>query len=332
VVTTYAGQAGVYGTTDGGPPATLARFGNVRGIAFGPTGTMYVSDASNQTVRQISTAGVVTTLAGNPGHPGHADGTGSGASFNEPMGLAVDALGNVYVADSENATVRRITPGGAVSTIAGVANQPGTVDGDGSDARFRRPSGLVIDHGDHHLYVADMSAQTIRRISLDTVAPVVSTVAGAPDMAGSGDGPAASARFNWPSGLALDSSGDLFVADSLNHTIRELSSGGIVSTVAGSAGARGSADGSAASARFSFPDSVTVDASGALYVADTQNDTIRRIVGGFVTTLAGSPGAPGAADGVGYAARFDSPVGLALDASGRLFVGDTNNDDIRRVS
>jgi sugar lactone lactonase YvrE len=333
VVTTFAGQAGVYGSTDAGPPPTLARFGRIVGIAFGSGGTMYVSDTSNQTVRRITAAGVVTTLAGTPGVTGHADGTGPAASFNEPAGIAVDDQGNVYVADMENATIRKITPAGVVTTIAGAAVEFGDVDGVGSGARFRRPNGLVIDPAGHDLYVTDTYAETIRKITLDTLEPVVTTVAGVPDAPGSVDGPAATARFDWPGGLAIDAAGNLFVADTLNHTIRELSATGTVSTIAGSAGSSGSADGPAASARFRFPGGVAVDDDADIvYVADSQNDTIRRIAGGLVTTIAGSPGALGTVDGVGYAARFAGPAGLVLDASGDLFVGDTGNFDIRMVS
>jgi sugar lactone lactonase YvrE len=332
VVTTFAGQAGVYGSTDAGPPPTLARFGRIVGIAFGPGATMYVSDTSNQTVRRISATGVVTTLAGTPGLTGHADGTGAAASFNEPAGLAVDAQGNVYVADMENATIRKITPAGVVTTIAGAAVEFGDVDGVGSGARFRRPNGLVIDPAGHDLYVTDTYAETIRKVTLDTVEPVVSTVAGVPDTPGSVDGPAATARFDWPGGLAIDAAGDLFVADTLNHALRELSATGTVSTIAGGSGVAGATDGPAANARFRFPGGVAVDDAGVVYVADGGNDTIRRIAGGFVTTFAGSPGSLGTADGVGYAARFAAPAGLALDPSGDLYVGDTGNFDIRTVS
>ena len=218
--------------------------------------------------------------------------------------MAVDSADNLYVADRNNHTIRKITSGGVVSTLAGSAGATGSAAGTGSAARFNYPEGVAVDSASN-LYVADSYNHTIRKITSDGV---VSTLAGSAGNAGSADGTGSAARFNGPSGVAVDSAGNLYVGDYGNHTIRKITSSGVVSTLAGLAGARGSADGTGSAARFNSPNGVTLDSAGNVYVADNQNSTIRKITsGGVVTTLAGSAGASGSADGAGSAARFDAP-------------------------
>ena len=270
----------------------------------------------------------ITTFAGSPNVSGAADGTPG--SLRNPYGIAIDAAKNLYVSDTLNNTIRKITPSRVMSTLAGTAGFFGSADGTGASARFNFPLGLAVDAGGN-VYVADAKNSVIRRI---TPAGVVSTFAGAPSQFGAADGAASTARFFLPYGLAMDGDGNLYVADSGNHTIRKITPAGVVSTFAGSAQQAGFTDGTGASARFNSPWGVAVDRSGALYVSDNQNNAIRRVSPtGVVSTLAGSgAGAAGSQDGTGGAARFDQPRGLAVDAGGNIFVMDYGNSTLRRIS
>lgn len=271
---------------------------------------------------------IVTTLAGTAGVSGSVDATGPAASFAVPRGIALGPGGVVYVADTFNSTVRTVDTFGRVRTFAGTATATGTTDANGTSARFNYPRGIAVK-ADGTVFVADTDSHTVRLI---TPTGDVSTLAGSPGVSGSADGTGTAARFNMPSGIAVDAAGNVFVADTNNHTIRKVTPGGVVSTVAGLAGENGSADGTS-SARFDTPRSVAVDAAGNLYVADFVNNTIRKITpAGVVSTLAGQHGAVGTADGVGAAARFRQPSGIAVDAAGFLYVADTYNYTVRRVS
>ena len=269
----------------------------------------------------------VTTFAGTSNVAGGVDGTPG--TFNSPYGLAVDAARNVVVADTINNTVRRITPGRVVSTVAGTLGQPGFLDATGAAARFNFPVGVAAD-GAGNVLVADARTFTIRRVS---AVGVVATFAGAGLQAGTADGPAASARFLLPYGVAVDAAGTIYVAEGGSHVIRRVSAAGVVTTLAGTAGAAGFADGAGAAARFNVPWGIAVDAAGTVYVADSENHVIRRIsAAGVVSTLAGQNGVTGYADGAGAVARFQQPRGLAVDAGGNLFVADHGNHTVRRIS
>jgi sugar lactone lactonase YvrE len=277
---------------------------------IGGVADVYVADYDNHIIRKITPAGVVSTLAGMAGASGSTDGTGNAARFDFPSGVAVDSAGSVYVADTSNHTIRMITPTGVVSTLAGMAGASGSTDDTGSAARFSSPSGVIVDSSGN-VYVADTGNDTIRKI---TPAREVTTLAGTGGSAGSADGTGSAARFNSPGGVAVDDAGNVYVADTSNHTIRKITPAGAVTTPAGSAGVQGSADGTGSAAQFNTPKAVAVDSAGNVYVADTSNDTIRKITpAGVVTTLAGSPGVPGSADGTGSAARFNLPGGVAVD-------------------
>ncbi len=325
IVSTLAGQAGTSGTADGAGSAV--RFHDPADVAVDSTGNIYVADTANHTVRKVTLAGVVSTLAGQALTPGSANGSGSAARFNHPSGLAVDGAGNVYVADTDNETIRRITPTGDVTTVAGQAGISGSTDGPGSTASFNGPSGVVVDAAGN-LYVADTLNHTIRRI---TSAGMVSTIAGAAGVSGSADGTGSAARFHGPQGLAIDGTGNLYVADTNNDTIRKVvTATGAVTTVAGQAGISGSTDGAPGQARFYFPSGVAVDSNGNLYVADTDNHALREVSpSGSVSTIAGTAGASGTADGLGAAARFNFPSGIAVDGTGNIYVADTSNHAIR---
>ncbi|MFI5180605.1 MAG: PKD domain-containing protein [Thermoanaerobaculia bacterium] len=327
VVTTLAGLAGTAGSTDG--TGSAARFSYPYSVAADGAGNVYVADAGNDTIRKVTSAGVVTTLAGLAGSTGSNDGTGSAARFNDPWGIAVDGSGNVYVADGYNQTIRKITPAGVVSTLAGLAGTSGSVDGTGSAARFHYPGNVAVD-GSGNVYVADTDNQTIRKV---TPAGVVTTLAGLAGNEDSVDGTGSAARFSYPEALAVDGSGNLYVADSGNNTVRKVTPAGVVTTLAGLAGSFGSADGTGSTARFNAPGGVTVDGSGNVWVADTNNQTIRKMTpAGVVTTPVGPGGGIGSTDGTGSAARFDYPEGLAVDGSGNVYVADTFNQTIRKVT
>ena len=326
VVTTLAGSHGSIGSADG--PGGAARFYYPYGVAVDLSGNVYVADTDNSTIRKVTTASVVTTLAGSP-DSGSNDGTGSAARFYYPFNVAVDSSGNIYVADSDNCTIRKITSAGVVTTLAGSAGLTGSADGTGSAARFNRPEGVAVDLSGN-VYVADSLNSTVRKI---TPAGVVTTLAGSAGLTGSADGTGSTARFIYPQGAAVDSSGNVYTADADNCTIRKITSVGVVTTLAGSPGVIGSTDGIGSAAHFSFPYGVAVDSTANVYVADSGNNTIRRITSaGVVITLAGSPGANGSADGTGNAARFHNPSGVAVDSSGNIYVADTDNCTIRKIT
>ena len=331
IVTTLAGSAGVTGSDDG--TGTAARFDQPEGVAVDANGNVYVSDTGNNTIRKIMPGGTVITLAGSPGVSGTANGTGSAAQFNQPEASAADANGNLYVADMGNHTIRKITPAGVVTTLAGSPGVSGSANGTGSAAQFSYPHGVAVD-GSGNVYVTDSGNHTIRKI---TPAGVVTTLAGSPGGFGSADGTGSAARFANPYGVAVDASGNVYVANSSNSTIRKITPAGVVTTLAGSAGNVGSADGTGSAARFQFPTCVAVDGSGNVYVADSGNNTLRKITpAGVVTTLAGNATAqPGSADGTGSAARFSFPEGVGVvsgSGGGTLYVADMGNSTIRKIT
>jgi sugar lactone lactonase YvrE len=282
------------------------------------TGTVVVTDRAHHAVKLISPIGQVTTLAGS-GKPGLVDGTGRQAEFKDPGGVAVDEARNlVYVADSGNHVLRRITFDGIVSTVAG-SGRPEDVDGVGARAGFKQLAGLAID-ANGTLYVADTGNNKIKRV---TPEGVVSTLAGIAH-GGLADGPLASALFKQPEGIAVSRSGAIYVADTKNNVLRKIENG-IVSTLAGT-GHGGAVNGSAAVAEFNAPAGIAVDEADTVYVADSGNNTIRSVANGVVSTLAGSPKA-GLADGSPSTALFSAPQGIA--SAGALYVADSGNDALR---
>jgi hypothetical protein len=273
----------------------------------------------------FGTADMVTTLAGTAGSRGEVDGTGSAARFNGPQGITSDGT-NFYVTDHYAHTIRKIVIAtGAVTTLAGLADNPGSTDATGSLARFNNPVGITTDGT--NLYVADSGNHTIRKILISTGA--VTTLAGAAGVSGTADGPLSGARFNIPRGITTDGT-LLYVTDTFNHTIRII--GDNVSTPAGAAGVIGTTDGPGSVARFNIPHSITTDGTN-LYVTDSDNFTIRKIVKTFpyaVTTLAGAAGVLGTTDGIGLAARFNRVRGINTDGTD-LYVADAYNHTIRKI-
>jgi len=327
VVTTLAGTAGVFGSTDA--TGAAASFNSPHGVATDGAGNVYVADTFNSIVRKITPAGAVTTLVGTAGVTGSTDATGAAARFFFPQGVATDGAGNVYVADTSNQTLRKITPAGAVTTLAGTAGSFGADDATGAAARFNYPQGVATD-GAGNIYVADTTNDIIRKI---TSAGVVTTLAGTVHAFGSTDATGTAARFNFPQGIATDGAGNVYVADSGNSVIRKVTPTGVVTTLAGSAGVSGSTDASGTAARFNTPQGVATDSAGNVYVADANNNTIREITSaGVVTTLAGSASIPGSTDATGAAASFSLPVGVATDGAGNVYVADANNHTIRKIT
>ena len=270
-VSTFAGGAGVSGFTDA--TGTNARFNLPAGLAVDAAKNVYVADTGNHTIRKITSAGVVTTLAGGVGVTGSTDATGTAARFNAPTGLAVDASGNVFVCDAGNHTIRKITSAGVVTTVAGSPGVSGTTNANGGSARFNSPNGITLDTAGN-LYVADSGNHAIRKIATNGD---VTTFAGLAGTSGSTDASGGSARFNTPKAITIDASGTFHVADSGNHTVRKITSAGVVTTVAGLAGTSGSANGAGTTARFSNPSGIAATPDGFnIYIADTANHTIRR--------------------------------------------------------
>ncbi|MFN8556906.1 MAG: NHL repeat-containing protein [Dehalococcoidia bacterium] len=320
VVSTLAGGGG-RGFADGA--ARAAVFNRPAALAVDVFGSVFVADEGNDLIRQITPDGVVTTFAGS-GTRGFADGPRRIARFNAPAGIALDLAGAMYVADSGNDLIRKVTPDGAVSTVAG-AGVRGFNNGPGRDAQFNTPTGLALDAAGN-LYVADTGNDLIRKI---TPNGNVSTVAGT-GVRGFTDGPVASAQFNRPTALAVDSAGAVYVADEGNDLIRKVTPDGMVSTVAG--GERGYADGAGRVARFNAPTGLAIDGAGVLYIADSGNDGVRRMTPDGVVALFAGTGERGYADGLGRSAQFNGPHGVAIDPAGNVYVADLGNNLVRRVT
>lgn len=319
------------GTTAGSSDGTGSnvRFNQPTGITVDAGGNLFVSDTGNNTIRKITSAGAATTIAGSVGSTGSSDGTAQNARFNQPGGIAVDGAGNLYVADTQNHTIRKVSSSGVVSTLAGSAGQSGQNDGTADNARFNQPWGLVLDPAGN-LYVADTGNDTVRKVS---PSGVVTTLAGSAGIVGSQDGNGSNAQFNLPQGIAIDSAANLYIADTGNNTIRKLTTAGVVTTLAGSAGSGGSSNGSGQRASFMQPNGMVVDSSGNIRIADSGNQLIRSLsASGVTSTLAGSAGNVGTSDGSGSNARFNLPKGIASDAANNLYVADTGNNLLRKVT
>jgi len=307
---------GVQGSING--TGTGASFYQPTGVALDATGNVYVADFRNNLIREISPAGMVTTLAGN-GQQGSANGAGTVASFNAPIGVAVDALGKVYVGENGNNLIREISPLGLVTTFAG-SGMAGSVNATGTAASFSNPQGVAVD-ANGNVYVADYTNNLIREIS---PAGVVTTLAGNGKQ-GSADSAGVAASFNEPTAVAVDAAFNVYVADFGNNLVRKISPAGAVSTLAGS-GAQGSANGAGIAASFNKPTGIAVDASGNVYVADWGNNLVRIISpAGVVSTLGttiNSKSTPLVLSG---------PYGVAVDASGNIYVAAYGNSTILKI-
>jgi hypothetical protein len=299
------------------------------GVQVDASGNLYVSDAAGQTVRKISSDFKISTLAGNALSQGSTDGGAATAKFNEPNGLVLNTDNSLLLADTSNAALRQISTIGTVTTFAGTSGSKGSTDATGTAARFSAPVGLTRD-GLSNYYIADQTNHTIRKISFSGL---VTTLAGTAGQSGSVDGTGAAARFNLPTGITCNAQGDLYVSDLGSHLIRKITAAGVVTTLAGQVNVSGSSDGSGTAARFFKPAGLAIDSVGNVYVADMGNSTLRKIsANGVVSTLAGLPTIDGLMDGAGSNAWFAEPQGLTLDSVGNIYVADTANAVLRKVT
>ena len=333
VVTTFAGSAGQFASVDG--VGAAARFGSPTGLAIDSDDNLYVTDAWFNNLRRITPGGLVATLADRPAMTGAPGIPGTDTANHALTGIVRDAAGNLYVANSYNHVIRKRAPDGTVTTLAGQHDVCGHADGAAGTATLCSPSGMALDAGGN-LVVVDAANQLVRRISPQGR---VTTLAGMPGQEGGRDGPGASALFgfahtyydaNMPlAGIVVEPSGSVLVADYYNGRLRRIAPNGDVTTAAGLGD--GHIDGDAASARFRHPTGMVLDAGGQLFVAQDTH-VIRKLASGQVSSFAGKPLIGDQVDGLGRAAYFNNILGLAIDASGALFVADENNHAIRKVT
>ena len=335
IITTVAGNGVASFSGDGGL-ATSASINHPLGVTVDSAGNLYIAD--KQRIRKINAGtGIITTVAGN----GIASFSGDGglaisASLNYPSGLSLDSAGNLYIADSNNYCIRKVDVGtGIITTIAG--NRIATFSGDGgaaTSASLYSPDGVIVDSAGN-LYIADKYNKRIRKVAAGT--GIITTIAGNGVASFFGDGGAATSAGLWsPSGLALDSAGNLYIADQNNHRIRKVDAGtGIISTIAGSDGATSVGDGgTAVSANLYAPTEVTVDSAGNLYIAELYNHRIRKVAAGtgIITTVAGNGARSFSGDGgAATSASLNYPNGVTTDNIGNLYISDQLNGRIRKV-
>lgn len=323
-VYTVAGTAGVSGNANG--ISTSASFNNPYGLACDPQGNIYVANRFGHTIRKIDLSGNVTTFAGS-GIPGASDGNGTAATFNEPWGIACDSSGNLYIADTKNYKIRKISPQGAVTTIAGIGTF-GVTNGIAALAQFGFPAGIAVTPDGTIVYVSDRMTNTIRKIENGTV----TTFAGSVYTPGSNDGQGLSAKFDHPNGLTLDAAGNILVADEFNNKIRKITPGGFVTTLAGS-GSFGSADGPSSSASFKSPWGVCALTNGDVLVGDADNFTVRKISNGVVSVYAGQTGVPGMSNGPALQSTFNGVSALCVNRyNNHVYLCDPYSHLVRKVA
>ena len=337
-ITTVAGNLKVIATGDGGQ-ATSAGM-STSGIAVDSSGNFYIADGYNNRVRKVSSTGTVTTVAGNGTRGFSGDGqAATAAELNFPVAVAVDASGNLFIADLYNNRIRKVSAGGTITTVAGngaVNSQSGqgTYSGDNGpaiSAGLNLPYGVAVD-GSGNLFIADLYNNRVRKVN---TAGTITTVAGNGQQGFSGDGAqATAASLAQPYGIAVDPSGNLFIADYGNDRVRKVSSTGVITTIAGNGNPAFSGDGGqAAAAQLNYPKGLAADASGNLCIADFSSSRIRKIATtGIITTIAGNGNFGFSGDGgPATAAELEFPLGVAVDASGNLFIADTNSV-VRKVA
>jgi sugar lactone lactonase YvrE len=333
-ITTFAG-GGLPQLGDGGP-ATAAQFDPTSGVAFDASGNLYIADFNNNRVRKVDRlTGIISTFAGN----GTTGSTGDGgqataAQLNGPFAIAFDSTGNLYIADSTGRRVRKVDTAGVVTSFAGTGVSGSAGDGGpASSAQINNPQGLAIDSFGN-LYISEFGGHRVRKVSLAT--GIITSVAGIGVTGFAGDsGAATAARLNSPQGLAVDPSGVLYIADVGNNRIRKVATTGIITTFAGAGSTSFSGDGGlAVMAELNSPQSLAIDSSGTLYIADVANNRIRKVdATGIITTVAGSGVGGFSGDGGPAAlANLNGPRGIAIDLSHNIYVTDSGNTRIRRLN
>ena len=328
MITTVAGN-GASGYSGDNGPATSAQLADPGGVAVDSAGNLYIVDTDNARIREVSN-GVITTVAGS-GTAGFSgdNGPATSAQLNGPGAVAVDAAGDLYIAEYSGQRIRKVSKG-VITTVAGNRTQGFSGDdGPATSAQLNTPSGVAVDPAGN-LYIADYGDNRIRKVSNG----VITTVAGNGTSGNIGDnGPATGAQLNYPTGVAVDSAGDLYIAEYSGQRIRKVSKG-VITTVAGSGTAGFSGDnGPATSAQLYYPSGVAVDAAGNLYIADTWNSRVRKVSNGVITTVAGS-GTEGFSgdNGPATSAQLSGICDVAVDSAGVLYIADPGNDRIREVS
>ena len=303
--------------------ASVATFNKPTGICVDKNGNFYVADIINHTIRKITPDGTVSTLAGS-GSSGYKDGNGTDAKFSSPIDLCVDKDLNVYVCDRYNYRIRKITPNGTVSTLAG-SGSASLVAGQGTNAAFSDPYGIACDAAGN-VFVADNRAHKIAKITASGLVTIVYGTGNAQSVDGNG----LSASFNQPTGLWFDASGNLFVAEYKSNKIRKITTNGNVTTIAGN-GDNATKDATGLSSSFRGPIKITGDAAGNLFVTEYSGNVVRKISSGNqVTTIVGS-GNSSNKEGIEKEAGFNVPFGVVTDAAGDIFVSDQNNNKIRKI-
>lgn len=333
IITTIAGT-GDFGYSGDGGPGRSAAITIPQGISSDAAGNVYFADWLSQRVRRINPAGVIDTVAGN-GVPYFAGdgGPATAAGLSAPVGVALDPAGGFVIADSENARVRRVNQAGVIGTAAGSGQAATPNDGGlATDAGLSLPQGIAVSSAGI-IYVADRGNHRVRQITRDGK---ISTIAGNGDTGFSGDGGLGStAKLGYPAGLAVDAAGALYIADRSNHRVRKVDGRGVITTFAGNGSGGYSGDGTlATNASLLFPTGVGVDSTGRVLIADSGNNVVRRVeLNGNITTVAGNGSGGFSGDG-GQAlrAQFSNPSGVAVDISGNIYVTDTNNRRIRKIT
>lgn len=321
--TSYFSGSGIGGYEDGTPQKS--KFGTLYNIATDNKGIMFAADLGNCLVRRIDTDGSTSTLAG-AAQGGFKDGKGNQALMKFPIGIELAPDGSIFVADHENHAIRKVSPDGTLVTVAGHPDHPGSADGSLVSAQFKRPYGIKLDKAGT-LWICDTENGLIRKLSEGQV----STFAGSTP--GYADGKLREAKFYMPSYLNFDENGNIFIADKHNHCIRKIAADGMVTTFAGTPTKNGYRDGEAGQAMFNQPCNIQIDKLGNLYVNDLWNHCIRLVYpDGYVTTLAGKGGIEGYEEGPGENALFKHPQGCTLDKDGNLFVTDSANQRIRKLT
>ena len=333
IIRTVAGTR-ARGFSGDSSPATSAQLDEPNSVTLDASGNLYIADRNNNRIRKVTPDGIISTVAGNGTRGFSGDGgRATSAQLDEPTGVAVDAAGNLFIADYFNFSIRKVTPDGIISTVAGGRTRNFSGDGGiATSAQLNGPRGVAVDAAGN-LFITDVYNFSIWKVTLDGI---ISTVAGDGTKGYSGDGgPATSAQLDEPTGVAVDASGNLFIADRMNHRIRKVTPGGIISTFAGT-GVRGySGDGGpATSAQLYYPDGLAVDALGNLCIGDTDNHRIRKVsLDGTISTVAGNGTAGYTGDGgSATSAQLNHPDGVAVDALGNLYIADGYNHRIRKVT
>ena len=333
IITTVAGNGGS-GYNGDGILATSAMLNNPQGVAVDVAGNLYIVDIANQRIRKVDRFGKITTVAGNGGSGYNGDGIlATSAMLSSPQGVAVDVAGNLYIADTYNQRIRKVDSGGIITTVAG--NGGIGYNGDGisaTSAMFAYPFGVAVDVAGN-LYIADTFNQRIRKVNSDRI---ITTVAGNDSSGYNGDNiPATTATLRGPWGVAVDTAGNLYIADRNNSRIRKVSSGGIITTVAGNGGSGYNGDNiPATSAAIGPPQGVAVDTAGNLYIADTANNRIRKVnSSGIITTIAGNGSASYNGDGIpATSAMLNTPTSVAVGVRNTVYIADFANQRVRRVT